>query len=129
MSSSGSLATAIAFKKPFILSKKLAQLLNASDIQYALKQIGLNQNDIIFSLKSKNLIKAVKFALRPKINKKLIALSKLIAERRSFMRLSPNLSNVLFYKEKRSSKTSMFNFLKFLHIRLPFFENYSLNSR
>lgn len=95
MSSSGSLATTLAFNKAFLISRSLEKLLNSKDIRECLQKAGLSKEDVIFDLKKEVLIEKVNSVLEKNKNKKLILLSRLLAKERSFYKIASTYGQIL----------------------------------
>lgn len=100
MSSSGALATAFAFEKPFLVSSKLRAYFESRDIQKLLVESGLTFEDISFRLRNKSLLQAVKKVQQKERAKKLSRLSKAIKKERDFTVLAKCYSDVMT-SEKR----------------------------
>lgn len=98
MSSSGPLSLAISYNKPFILSENLAGLTSSSDIQKAMEIAKMKKEEIVFKLNKKSLIKTIKNCMNPQMNKKMVRLSKILNNERSFANLGKKYSKVLFDK-------------------------------
>lgn len=96
MSSSGSLATALSFEKPFLLSKNLGEILDSSDIVESLISAQVSKKELLFDLTEKSFVGAVTNAMNPIKYEKLQQLSILLKDKRSFKNLSLNYSDLLF---------------------------------
>lgn len=89
MSSSGPLSLAFSFGKPVLLSENLQKLLKSTDIREALRKTGLLEKDLIFKLNEKALVEKIFNTQKAKQQKKLMAFSSLLCEKRSFDNLAP----------------------------------------
>lgn len=96
MSSSGSLATALSFEKPFLMSKNLSPILESADVQESLDLIGLKIEQLSFELTSESLLKTIKNSMQPNLSDKLKKLSTLLKEKRSFKNLTTSYADLLF---------------------------------
>lgn len=106
MSASGPLSTALAFGKPFVVSSKLSQLFQSSDVKDSLIQANLTKNDIMFALNKKDLIQTIKKAMTPKVRSKLIHLSKALNNTRSFENLAKDYDRLISETEAKVVKFS-----------------------
>ncbi len=84
MSSSGPLSLALAYAKPFILSRPLSKVLKSADYQAAMAATELKEEEIVFKLTKSSLREHLKTANF----KKLKSFAQLMRKKRSFTRLS-----------------------------------------
>lgn len=81
--SSGAVAHAITYEKPFVMSRKMKGGLNNSTYQNAIEQAGLTTEQLTFSHTDKSFDKAVKFLSSKENLEKLAKFSKTIKANRS----------------------------------------------
>ncbi len=103
MSSSGALATAFAFEKPFLVSSKLRGYFASKDIKDLLVESDLTFNDISFDLQKKSLLQSVERVITKGMTKKLSKLSRAIKIERDFTLMAKHYSD--------SSSDKSFTFL------------------
>lgn len=89
MSSSGPLATALAYGKPFIISSALKEILLSDDVQKSLIQAGLQSSDLTFNLIPERLQATLEKMTKARQMKKLTKLSQILKQKRSFKKLAP----------------------------------------
>lgn len=99
MSSSGSLATTLSFKKPFLISKNLSPLLDSEDIADCLTQLKIKKEELLFDLTEESFCAALNKVMNSENLRKLQQLSSLIKSRRSFENLSADYADLLFPKQ------------------------------
>jgi glycosyltransferase involved in cell wall biosynthesis len=107
MSSSGPLSLTLSHRKPFILSENLKNVAKTNDFRNALNLANISQNEFVFNFKSKNLIKLVKNSMRSNRQEKLIKLSSLLSEKRSFANLATSYDEILANDLKLSLSPTM----------------------
>ena len=95
ISSSGPLSLALAFKKPFILSEALVELLNSQDIEESMRKSGIEKNDLLFKLNQMELVKKIQISTNRTQLKKLEEFSKILSSKRSFKKLAQSYVKVL----------------------------------
>lgn len=89
MSSSGPLSLALSFGKPFLLSGKLNAYCQGQDFLTAFNETGLRESNILFSLTETSLAnKIIELKKQPVVLAQMARLSKNLAKKRSFARLS-----------------------------------------
>lgn len=93
MCASGVLSLTFSYKKPFIISRELEPMLQSSEFASAIKEMRLKSSEITFELNKKAMIKTTEKVLKNGLKKKLITVSKLMREQRSFEK------NVVIYEE------------------------------
>src|SRR6185369_9812403 len=76
MSSSGALATAFAFQKPFIVSEKLKKYFASHDMAALLSSLGISFTDISFALTEKSLWDRIQKVSQKEMYSKLLLLSR-----------------------------------------------------
>jgi glycosyltransferase involved in cell wall biosynthesis len=88
MSSSGPLATALGYKKPFLISEALLPYTRTEDFAKVLTELELSRSDVSFTLEDDQLAEKVKELQRnPEYYKKLCLLSERLAELRSIEKI------------------------------------------
>jgi glycosyltransferase involved in cell wall biosynthesis len=93
ISSSGMLAMAFSFEKPFILSKPLAGYFESQDFVDSLKQTGLKKEDFLFDFNKESFEKRLNWA---KNNlKKLSEFSRIMKEKRSWEKISKQYEKLI----------------------------------
>jgi glycosyltransferase involved in cell wall biosynthesis len=80
---SGALTYALSYGKPFLLSNKMSELLNAVDIQRVMGKNDLSKNDLLFSHQGKSFEKMLKKVQNTSIQNKLKSFSHRLACARS----------------------------------------------
>lgn len=93
MSSSGPLAMAIAFKKPFLVSEALAPYMKDTDFKTAMKTAGLTKDDLVFSLSDRSFWKQLKHGKR--ISTALKHVSAHLYTERSWVSVSKRFADLL----------------------------------
>ena len=88
MSSSGPLSMAIAYNRPFMVSKPMNRILNTGDFREALVESGLTASDVVFDLKREAYGKLVKRLNDKDLMKKLAKLASLMKDKRDFYNLA-----------------------------------------
>jgi glycosyltransferase involved in cell wall biosynthesis len=81
---SGTLSMAMTYGKPFLMSKRMSELLKSADFIEALEEAGLTRDDVTFAHTTDSFTEAITRAERPNVKKSLTKLSKVIAQKRSF---------------------------------------------
>jgi glycosyltransferase involved in cell wall biosynthesis len=89
MSSSGPFSLALSFGKPVLLSENLQKLLRSADVKEVLKKTCLLEKDLTFKFNEKALIEKLSNLQKINQQKKLIAFSNLLSEKRAFDTLAP----------------------------------------
>lgn len=100
MSASGPLSLAISYEKPFIISENLEDIAKSSDIKKALDIAGINKKQISFKLTKQSLLKTIKMTIDPAFNQKLLNLSRILKEERSFANIAVKYNQVLSQESK-----------------------------
>ncbi len=93
MSSSGPLAMAIAYSKPFILSKALLPYTDDPDFQSTLRTHGISAQNMSFALQPDSFQRAISFA--QKNHKTLTALSKSLSQTRNWHVVSEKFADII----------------------------------
>ncbi|OGD53709.1 hypothetical protein A3J78_02100 [Candidatus Beckwithbacteria bacterium RBG_13_35_6] len=96
MGSPAPLSLSFAFEKPFIISKKMADIFKTQDFKEILNKNGVKKENISFYFRKESFIKTVEYAY--KNLSKLSAVSKSMRKKRSFENLD-NYYIKLFYDE------------------------------
>ncbi len=96
MTASGVLSLVFSFQKPFIVSDQIEEMLDSSDFSYALKQSGLNKEDLTFSLNKYSAVKCTEKVLKDGLKKKMITMTKIMREIRSYENTAKLYENLLF---------------------------------
>ena len=97
MSSSGPLSLALSYKKPFIISRPMAKILETKDFQQSLKEAGLKKDDLVFSLTAGSLERKLKVSKQKLLQMEIF--SQLMRKKRSFKNLTDRYTSVLKEKE------------------------------
>lgn len=93
---SGVLSLVFSYKKPFIVSSKIAHMMDSSDFKNALNESGLKKDDLIFDHNSKDLlvktVKVLENGLKPKITK----VSEIMRENRNWKIMAKGYEDIIF---------------------------------
>lgn len=112
LGSSGTLAHALCYKKPFIISNKMAIIAKNTDLQAGLVKCGLQLNDLSFKLNIPSLEKRLSKIQDKRLLTKLKKLSNLLACERDFDKWLNSYYNQI-YARPREGKRDVKN-IKFL---------------
>ncbi len=97
MSASGPFSRSLVFRKPVIISEKLADYAKSDDFAAALENTKLKKEDIVFDLKREDFLKMLAKARKNKAYyKKLVKFSNALAQARNIENITKNLDNILF---------------------------------
>jgi len=86
MSASGPLTLALAFGKPFLLSKKLESIIKQKNLK----------RKVVFNLRQKDIVRKIHGALEKKTYKKLEQVSRFLSTQRTFEKIAQEYARVLF---------------------------------
>lgn len=96
MSASGPLSLSFSFKKPFLISQRMAEIFETEDIKHLLLKHNLNKDIFTFNLNNE-FIKQVRTILKNrKLVNKLTLISKLMQKERSWQKIGKYYYNQLF---------------------------------
>lgn len=84
MTASGVLSLVFSYKKPFILSESLGEMVDATDFQQAFKSAGLLKGDFIFKLNADQCVKTTKAVLKNGIKHKMVTVAEVMRHLRSY---------------------------------------------
>lgn len=96
ISASGPLSFALSLSKPFMISKALKEILETKDFANAVSESNLSEEELIFSLNRKGLLKALKFSQNKAWKKNFSNLSALIKAKRDFKMISLQYEELIF---------------------------------
>lgn len=98
---SGALSYTLSFRKPFIMSEAMGEMLESHDIKSILARNGLDLRDVIFSSSSiQSFAKLVKRAKERRFRRKLMKVSSDLAEKRSSNVLIPSCYASLYTRNQ-----------------------------
>lgn len=107
MTASGVLSLVFSYKKPFIVSKELSEMFDAEDLNAALQQSGLEKKDFVFGLTKQACLATTEKVLKNGIKAKIIRMSSLIRENRSYKHTASQYEQCLFYSPSISYAKSV----------------------
>lgn len=96
MCASGVLSLVFSYQKPFIISSPLSEMLDSPDLSQAMKTVHLLKEDLIFTLDKESCLSVTERVLRNGLKQKMIDMTKIVREERSFLNTSQLYENVLF---------------------------------
>lgn len=96
MTASGVLSLAFSYKRPFIISRPLAEMFHSPDFEEQLAQAGLKTSDITFDLYPRSIIDMTRAVLRNGRKKKLSDMASGLRLARSYKRTAALYEETLF---------------------------------
>lgn len=96
MSASGPLSLAYSFEKPALVSSKLSEIFDTSDIKEVIEKNNLTKNDLSFELNEESFEKMIIRTRDKNYLKKLEKLSKEISEKRKFKKIGQMYIETIF---------------------------------
>lgn len=93
---SGVLSLVFSFKKPFIISNYLGEMLEGSDFSYALASAGLAKSDLIFDLEKQSLIQTSEKVLANGLKPKMARMAEILSDKRSFVKTASFYNQAIF---------------------------------
>lgn len=114
MSASGPLTLALAFGKPFLLSKKLESILHEKNLKTYFESLGIEKQQVVFDLRQKDIVRKIHTALDKKTYKKLEQISHFLSTQRTFEKIAEEYGAVLF-SQKSSRSFQTLRVLRFFH--------------
>lgn len=112
MCASGVLSLTFSYMKPFIVSSELGQMFETDEFREALETVKLDKNKIVFSLDQVDLVTQTTNVLADGIKPKLVKLTKLIREERSFATSAELYKRALFSSVYTFTKTPALGYTK-----------------
>lgn len=107
MCASGVLSLAFSYQKPFIVSKPLTEMLSTEDFAESLDQVGLRAKDLTFDLTSQSLKRKTTQVLRNGLKTKIVKLSKIMRQKRSFSSKANDYDKLIFSENGLMTPTSI----------------------
>lgn len=95
-SASGVMSLTFSYRKPFIVSDKLAEMFDSDEFRGLFKRVGLKKADMIFSFEHTDFLNQTTNVLANGVKPKLVKLSSLMAEQRSFSKTATLYEDALF---------------------------------
>lgn len=96
MCASGVMSLTFSYQRPFIVSDKLSAMFDAADFTQAFERVGLTKEDMVFRLTRTDILHQTTNVLTDGVKPKLVKLSKMIAQERSFEKTATLYEDALF---------------------------------